>query len=188
MTARITSADNRILRQKILGSRRLSNYWWATVITLGGGGFLLSGISSYTQINLLPFANPTELAFVPQGIVMGFYGTVGLLVALYLWMTIFLDVGGGYNEFNRETGQAEIFRWGFPGKNRRVEIKCPIEDVQAIRVDIKEGINPRRAIYLRVKNKGSIPLTRVGQPLPLSELENQGAELARFLSVPLEGL
>jgi hypothetical protein len=28
----------------------------------------------------------------------------------------------------------------------------------------------------------------VGQPLPLSDLENQGAELAKFLQVPLEGL
>jgi hypothetical protein len=28
----------------------------------------------------------------------------------------------------------------------------------------------------------------VGQPMALSELENQGAELARFLGVPLEGL
>ncbi|MCD8489581.1 MAG: photosystem I assembly protein Ycf4 [Desertifilum sp.] len=188
MTARITSSDNRVLRQKILGSRRFSNYWWATVITLGGGGFLLSGLSSYYQVNLLPFANPTELNFIPQGIVMGFYGILGLLVSLYLWLTILLDVGGGYNEFNRETGKAQIFRWGFPGKNRRVEVDFPLEDVQAIRVDIKEGINPRRAIYLRVKNRAQIPLTRVGQPLPLSDLENQGAELARFLSVPLEGL
>jgi hypothetical protein len=55
-------------------------------------------------------------------------------------------------------------------------------------VDIKEGLNPRRALYLRLKGKKDIPLTRVGQPLPLSELENQGAELARFLGVPLEGL
>ncbi|NEO27337.1 MAG: photosystem I assembly protein Ycf4, partial [Kamptonema sp. SIO4C4] len=33
-----------------------------------------------------------------------------------------------------------------------------------------------------------IPLTRVGEPMSLSDLENQGAELARFLQVPLEGL
>jgi len=33
-----------------------------------------------------------------------------------------------------------------------------------------------------------IPLIRVGQPISLSELENKGAELARCLGVPLEGL
>ena len=31
-------------------------------------------------------------------------------------------------------------------------------------------------------------MTRVGQPMSLAAVENQGAELARFLQVPLEGL
>jgi hypothetical protein len=180
--------DDRLLRQPVLGSRRFSNYWWATVILLGSTGFLLSGISSYLKVNLLPFANPTDLLFVPQGLVMGLYGTAGLLLSLYLWLVIFWNVGGGYNEFSRDTGTAQIFRWGFPGKDRRVEITHSLEEVQAIRVDIKDGLNPRRALYLKIKGKGELPLTRVGQPLSLSLLENQGAELARFLGVPLEGL
>jgi hypothetical protein len=180
--------SNLILRQEILGSRRFSNYFWATVSTLGGIGFLLSSLSSYFQVNLLPFSDPTQLVFIPQGVAMGFYGVAGTLLGLYLWLIVLWDVGGGYNEFNRETGVAKIFRWGFPGKNRRIELTHPLEDLQAIRVDIKEGLSPRRALYLRIKGKGEIPLTRVGQPLPLSELENQGAELARFLGVPLEGL
>ena len=58
----------------------------------------------------------------------------------------------------------------------------------AVRADIQEGLSPRRALYLRIKGKGDIPMTRVGQPISLSDLENQGAELARFLQVPLEGL
>jgi hypothetical protein len=53
---------------------------------------------------------------------------------------------------------------------------------------IKEGLNPQRALYLRVKGRRDIPLTRVGQPLSLADLETQGAELARFLGVSLEGL
>ncbi|MBD1997248.1 photosystem I assembly protein Ycf4 [Oculatella sp. FACHB-28] len=183
-----TTDKDKIFRQQVLGSRRLSNYWWATVITVGATGFLLSGISSYFQVNLLPFSDPTQLIFIPQGLVMGLYGTLGLLLGAYLWLIITWDVGGGYNEFNRETGLATVFRWGFPGKNRRIEVSYPLEDVQAIRADIKEGLNPRRALYLRVQGKGETPLTRVGQPLPLSDLENQGAELARFLGVPLEGL
>jgi len=177
-----------ILRQDILGARRLSNYFWATVSTIGGGGFLLASLSSYFKVNLLPFADPIQLVFIPQGIAMGFYGTIGLLIAIYLWLTMSWNVGGGYNEFNKEKGTATIFRQGFPGKNRRIELTYPLEEVQAIKVDIKEGLNPRRSLYLRVKGRGDIPLTRVGQPLPLSELENQGAELARFLGVSLEGL
>jgi hypothetical protein len=79
-------------------------------------------------------------------------------------------------------------RYGFFGKNRRIEIKQPLEDVTAIRVEIKEGLNPKRSLYLRIKGRSDIPLTRVGQPIPLSELENQGAELARFLQVPWRAL
>lgn len=185
-TASVNKGDR--LRQEILGSRRLSNYWWATVILLGSTGFLLSAISSYLKVNLLPFSNPTELVFVPQGLVMGFYGSAGLLLSLYLWLVILWNVGGGYNEFSQETGMARIFRWGFPGKNRRVEVSHRLEDIQSVRVEIKEGLNPRRALYLKIKGRGEIPLTQVGQPIPLSTLENQGAELARFLGVPLEGL
>jgi hypothetical protein len=179
---------DRLLHQNVLGSRRFSNYWWAIIVTLGATGFLLAGISSYLKVNLLIVTDPTQLVFVPQGLVMGLYGTAGLLLALYLWLVILWDVGGGYNEFNQETGTIKIFRWGFPGKNRRIEIDTRIQDVQAVRINIKEGLNPLRALYLRVKGRRDIPLTRVGQPLSLTELEVQGAELARFLGVPLEGL
>ncbi|MFM6040285.1 MAG: photosystem I assembly protein Ycf4, partial [Sphaerospermopsis kisseleviana] len=36
MTAstRINKSD-RLLHQNVLGSRRLSNYWWATIVSLG---------------------------------------------------------------------------------------------------------------------------------------------------------
>ncbi len=119
---------------------------------------------------------------------MGLYGIAGLLLALYLWLVSLWDVGGGYNEFNRETGKIKIFRWGFPGKNRKIEIDCTMQDIQSVRVELKEGLNPRRALYLRAKGRRDIPLTRVGQPLPLKDLEIQAAQLARFIGVPLEGL
>jgi hypothetical protein len=155
---------------------------------VGGLGFLLAGLSSYLGVNLLPLSDSPPLVFVPQGLVMGAYGVAALLLATYLWFMIGLDVGGGYNAFDKDKQQVTIFRWGFPGKNRRVELTYPLSDIQAIKVDIKEGLNPKRALYLKIKGRGAVPLTRVGQPLPLSELENQGAALARFLSVPLEGL
>lgn len=188
MTAQTISTSDRTLKQPVLGSRRFSNYFWATVVLVGGVGFLLSGISSYTQVNLLPFANPTELIFVPQGLVMGLYGTAAILLSTYLWLVILWDVGGGYNEFNLKDGTVTVFRWGFPGKNRRIEITCDVNDIKSIRVDIKDGVNPKRVLYLRVKGMRDIPLTRVGQPLSLAEVENRAAELARFLAVPLEGL
>lgn len=189
MAAQTTSSsESLVLRQPVLGARRFSNYFWATVVSVGATGFFLASISSYTKTNFLPFSDPTQLVFVPQGLVMGFYGTAGLLLATYLWLTISWDLGGGYNEFNKEKGEVKIFRWGFPGKNRKVEVDLKTSDVQAVKVTLREGVNPRRSLYLKVKGMRDIPLTRVGQPMTLAELENEAAGLAKFLGVPLEGL
>ncbi len=176
------------LRQDILGSRRLSNYFWAVIVTMGGVGFLLSGLSSYLKVNLLIVSDTSNIQFVPQGVALTFYGVAGCLLAIYLWLVIFWDAGGGYNEFDKNTGKATISRSGFPGKNRLVEVNIPLEDIQSVRAEIREGLNPKRVLYLRAKKRRDIPLTRVGEPIALSTLENQGAELAKFLQVPLEGL
>ncbi|MBE9062573.1 photosystem I assembly protein Ycf4 [cf. Phormidesmis sp. LEGE 11477] len=183
------SVGEPVLRKEILGSRRPSNYFWAGVTAIGGVGFFLSGVSSYLHTNLLPFSDlPAQLVFIPQGIAMGFYGIAALLLCLYLCLIVAWDVGGGYNEFDKQIGEARIFRYGFPGKNRQIDLRYPLKDVLAVRADIQEGLSPKRALYLKIKGKGDIPITRVGQPISLSDLENQGAELARFLQVPLEGL
>ncbi|ERN40015.1 photosystem I assembly Ycf4 [Rubidibacter lacunae KORDI 51-2] len=186
MSAAITT--DRLLRQTVQGSRRASNYLWAVVTAIGGIGFFLAGLSSYFHVNLLLVSDPRGLQFIPQGIALLFYGTVGSAISLYQWLTILWDLGSGYNEFDKDAGTATVFRWGFPGKNRRIEISVPLDDVLAVYADIKEGLNPKRSLYLRVKNRQPIPLTRAGEPLPLSDLESCGADLARFLGLPLEGL
>ncbi|AFZ50302.1 photosystem I assembly protein Ycf4 [Dactylococcopsis salina] len=188
MSASTTVQDSQVLTQTIIGARRPSNYFWAVIAMIGGVGFLLAGLSSYFQVNLLIVSDPTDLQFIPQGIALTFYGVAGSLVSTYLWLVVLWDVGGGYNQFDKNTNQVKIFRWGYPGKNRRIELVNKLSDVEAVKAEIKEGLNPTRALYLRVKGRRNIPLTRVGEPLPLSELENRGAELARFLGVPLEGI
>ncbi len=69
-----------------------------------------------------------------------------------------------------------------------MELVYPLSEVQGIRVEVKDGFNPIRALYLRLRGKRDIPLTEVGRPLALSELEDRAAQLARFLAVPVEGL
>jgi len=177
--------NKEIRRYTVLGSRRVSNYWWATVIGSGGLGFLLTGLSSYFQFNLLPIIHAEKILFFPQGFIMSFYGILGILFSIYLVFTILLRIGEGFNEFNKELGRVRIFRWGFPGKNRRIDLIYPIDDIKAIRVELKDGIQSKRTIYLCVKGQRQIPLTRVGQPLTLEEIEIQAAELAQFLQKDL---
>ena len=180
--------EQQTLRQDVLGTRRFSNLLWAAIISIGGVGFLLAGLSSYLKTNLLIVSDTSQLQFIPQGVALTFYGVAGSLLATYLWLLLFWNVGGGYNEFNKETDKVTIFRQGYPGKNRQVEVNFPISEVQSVRAEIREGLSPKRALYLRSKKRRDVPLTRVGEPIALSTLENQGAELARFLEVPLEGL
>jgi len=177
------------IRQEIIvGSRRFSNYFWGIFLAIGGISFLLAGLSSYFKVNFLPIANPTELVFIPQGLVMMFYGTLSFSLSIYILSTILWDVGSGYNEYNKLENLVKIVRKGFPGKNREILLTYPLTSVQSIGIKISEGLNPQRSIYLCLKDERKIPLTPVQQPDSISNLEKQAADLARFLDLKLENL
>ena len=180
--------QNEIRRDEIIGSRRFSNYFWSVVLFLGGIGFLLAGISSYLKINLLPFTNSTELVFIPQGLVMMFYGTLSFGISVYIITTVLLDIGGGYNEYNRIESLVKIVRKGFPGKNREILLTYPLSNIKYIGIKITEGLNPTRSIYLCLKDDRKIPLTPVQEPTSISNLEEEAASLAKFLNLKLENL
>lgn len=180
--------QNEIRQDKIVGSRRFSNYFWSVFLFIGGLGFLLAGISSYFKINLLPFANPTELVFIPQGLVMIFYGTLSLGISIYIILTVLLDIGSGYNEYNRTENLVKIVRKGFPGKNREILLTYPVSNIRSIGIKITEGLNPTRSIYLCLKDERKIPLTPVQEPTSISNLEEEASDLAKFLDLKLENL
>jgi hypothetical protein len=180
--------QNEIRQDKIIGSRRFSNYFWSFFLLTGGLGFLLAGMSSYFKINLLPFANPTELVFIPQGLVMMFYGTLSLGISIYIIFTMLLDIGSGYNEYNKIENLVKIVRKGFPGKNREILLTYSLSNVRAIGIKITEGLNPTRSMYLCLKDERNIPLTPVQEPTAISNLEEEAADLAKFLDLKLENL
>lgn len=177
-----------IRQESIIGSRRLSNYFWAFFLFIGGLSFLLAGLSSYFKINLLPFTNPTEIIFLPQGIVMLFYGTLSLGFSFYIIITITLDIGSGYNEYNKVENVVKIVRRGFPGKNREILLTYSLLEVQSIGIKITDGLNPIRNIYLCLKDKRTIPLKPAEEPMAISDLEGEATDLAKFLNLKLENL
>ena len=177
-----------IRQEKIIGSRRFSNYFWSFFLFIGGLGFLLAGISSYFRINLLPFTDTSNLVFIPQGLVMIFYGTLSIGISIYIVITIVLDIGSGYNEYNKAENLVKIVRRGFPGRNREVLLTYPLSNVKAIGIKITEGLNPTRSIYLCLKDERNIPLTPVQEPTAISDLEEEAASLAKFLDLKLENL
>nr|YP_009159766.1 photosystem I assembly protein Ycf4 [Carnegiea gigantea]AKR06788.1 photosystem I assembly protein Ycf4 [Carnegiea gigantea] len=178
--------SERIWIELITGSRKISNFCWAFILFLGSLGFLLVGISSYLGRNLISLFPPQPIFFFPQGIVMSFYGIAGLFISSYLWCTILWNVGSGYDRFDRKEGRVCIFRWGFPGKNRRIFLRFLIKDIQSIRIELQEGIYTRSVLYLEIRGQGALPLTRTDENLTPREIEQKAAELAYFLRVPIE--
>lgn len=174
-----------VRRYVVVGSRRVSNYVWAMISFIGGLDFVLTGLSSYAHINLVPMVRAEALRFFPQGLIMVFYGSLGLLISFYLVLTILWGVGGGFNKFDKQSGHVRIFRWGFPGKHRIIDLNYALDDIEAIRLELSEGLSPKRRIYLCVKGEREIPLTRVGQPISLEEIEKLASELAQFLQKDL---
>ena len=180
--------QSEIRQDKIIGSRRLSNYFWAFFLLIGGIGFLLAGMSSYFQLNLLPFTNATELIFIPQGLIMMFYGTLSFGISIYIIITILLDIGSGYNEYNKIENLVKIVRKGFPGKNREILLTYPLSNIKSIGIKITEGLNPTRSIYLCLTDERNIPLNPVQEPSSISNLEEKASDLAKFLDLKLENL
>ena len=99
MMAGLYEKDDKITTY-INGSRRLSNIFWALAISFGGLGFFLTGLSSYVKTNLLLFSDVNEVLLIPQGIVLLFYGTAGIVLGVFLCLTVWWDIGFGYNEYN----------------------------------------------------------------------------------------
>ena len=55
-TNEATNTRARTVRRYIIpGCLNVSNFCWATITSFGGAGFILGGLSSFVQRNLLPF-------------------------------------------------------------------------------------------------------------------------------------
>ena len=173
------------MKSNLDGSRSLSNLFWALAVSLGGLGFFLNGLSSYFKTNLI-FSSSSQISFIPQGIVLVFYGTVGLILGIFLWLTIWWDVGAGYNDYNRDLQEIKLYRKGFPGKNREVVLKFAFADVKSIKMRIKEVLNPKRQLLLCLNDNREIPLTGVEQPIALNKIESEAIAIAKWLNVFLE--
>jgi len=104
------------VRYEVAGARRLSNFIWGIILSLGGTAFLLTGLSSYFSRPLIPFVSFSTIQFFPQGLVMCFYGTLGILLATYIWLILLWNLGQGFNNLILKDDKLEFFDGDFPEK------------------------------------------------------------------------
>ena len=174
------------IKSYFTGSRRVSNIFWSFTVSLGGFGFFLTGLSSFFEKNLLLFSDSSGISFIPQGIVLLFYGTVGSILGIFLTLTVWWNVGSGYNEYNRNIQKVKLYRKGFPGKNRELTFVFSFEEIKSIKMRIKEGLNPKRQLLLCLTDTRVIPLTGIEQPFALNVVEDEAIKIAKYLNVFLE--
>jgi hypothetical protein len=167
----------------IPGYCRFSNIFWFILLICVGTGFLITGLSSYFQISI--FFNLPQINYIPQGIIMTFYGTLAITQSILILIGILFDVGGGFNRFDKEDGRIQIVRKGWPGKNKTILLTYTFDEIDKVEVFIREGLNPKRIIYLLNKDGRKIPLNPISQPMSLQEIEDRAFKLANFLKVDL---
>nr|YP_009995666.1 photosystem I assembly protein Ycf4 [Haymondia wallichii]WNM89668.1 hypothetical protein [Toxicopueraria peduncularis]QNQ64614.1 photosystem I assembly protein Ycf4 [Haymondia wallichii]UZA65190.1 photosystem I assembly protein Ycf4 [Haymondia wallichii]UZA65357.1 photosystem I assembly protein Ycf4 [Haymondia wallichii]UZA65442.1 photosystem I assembly protein Ycf4 [Haymondia wallichii] len=195
--------SKQVLVYSMTESRKISNFFWAFIIFLGSLGLLLVAISSYLGMDFFIFSEEISdfpfipdsiyFPFIPQGATMAFYGIGGLFICFYLWSIILWDVGGGYDIFNKKEKKVRFVRWGFPGKNRRIILEIPMNEIHSIRIitGVKEGgiftrtLTYDSIVYLETIEQGFIPLTRIEDNLSPPEIAHKAGELSLFLGVPL---
>jgi len=176
-----------IQRYVLYGGRRFNNYIYARIIYFGGLGFLITGISSWIRKDLLPFINIAEIQFFPQGATICFYGTLATLLRSYLSLNRLFSIGSGFNEYNKEKQQIHIFRWGFPGKNRRLNFFYAFSEIKSLRLESQNQLS-NLDLYLLLKAERKILLIKFEKEKQVSpqELEYISSNLARFLNTTLE--
>ena len=179
---------NIIRRDVLLGSRQISNYFFFRNLFFGGIVFFLIGFPN-SRKSLLP--RNIEIKFLPQGIVICFYGRLAARFSLYRIIRRLLLVGRGVNEYNKKRGRVHILRWGFPNKIRRLEFSYLFSELESIRIERQEQLlQPIELnLYLLLKDQRKIILLKpnIENINSLKKIEQFSANLAKFLQIPLKG-
>lgn len=180
-----------IRRDIIFGTRRFSNYVFNGILFLCGLCLFLGGLSRRQQKSIIPFLDITEIQFLPQGIIICFYGLISIRLRSYFFVRGSFAVGTGFTEYNKEKKQIRIFRWGFPGNNRQLEIIYPFSELESLQIEnLNRFIRPMTLnLYLILKKNQKILITGIdiAEILSTQKAEIFATKLAQFLQIPLEG-
>ena len=118
-----------IIKDEIKDPNEITKNILNIILLLGSLSFLITGISSYTNIKILMFIDPKEITFFPQGATMSFYGILGIAFSINQILITYAKVGEGFNKFDKYTGKINIYRKGFFGTNENINLLYEITDI-----------------------------------------------------------
>ncbi len=163
---------------KVRGSREWTTGLWTVGLCGGGLFFLVTGSMSYS--------GQTALAYVPQGIFLMFYGTLAIVLSLFLLGTLVWDVGSGACSMDKTRNLCRVIRLNFPGAYRMFEMTFPVSRVKGVNLELRAGLFPKRILGLTVGGVRQLPLNYNQELIKISTLETLALALAKWLGVGLE--
>jgi len=170
------------LVEKILSSKNRENVLLSSFLTLIGIGYFLAGTSSFYNVSYLPFSECKIISFIPQGIIMVFYGTLGIFLGVFINLsTLCFKVGLGVNVYNQTREKLIVSRKLFPSFPRKeTKLCCVVSffEVVSLRVSLTYGKEGR----LRPCKKGGnvVALSEEGDKYSICYLK--GSKLVRYLT------
>jgi len=175
-----------IIRDIVSNSNYIGNYIFARLLNFRGSLFFIIGFSSWNKPTNFYFYIP-EIQFIPQGFAICFYGRLMFFASAYLFLIRFFSIGTGFNEYNKQKEEITIFRWGFPGKNRRFKLSYSLIEIETLILENRNYIIEMNnsSLYLLMTNKQKVLLIRDSM-LTVQEIEYFSSELAKFLNLPIK--
>jgi hypothetical protein len=177
------------------GTNIFANYICFILLFLFGNEFLITGFLSYLNENKNFFfiENFSTIKFLPQGILLIFYGTCSIFLSILVSLLIKINIGSGKNEFDLENKIIRITRKGFPILTKKFQFKqkniyfvYPFSELLNLELEIKEGINPSRITYLILKDGRRIPITASHKLENLLSIESKAIYIAKLLKIDLK--
>lgn len=161
----------------VVGSRRPSNAILSLACFFASLGFLFNGA----------FLAPTDQT--PGRLLSCFYGLTCAGFCVYLAFLMVLNVGGGWNIFDTEKQNVRLFRWGFPGKNRRVDLNYGLNHVNSLVWDQTASKQPggSQAMFLGLDltDQREIPFCSI-RGSKWEQTERLVSDLGQFLNRPVK--
>lgn len=163
----------------VVGSRRPSNAILSLACFFASLGFLF---------NTAFFADQSQN---PGRLLSCFYGLTCAGFCVYLVFLMLLNVGGGWNIFDTEKQNVRIFRWGFPGKNRRVDLNYGLNNVNSLVWDqtasnrVQPGGGDTMFLGLDLNDQREIPFCSIGGS-KWEQTERLVSDLGQFLDKPVK--
>nr|ALP13674.1 Ycf4 [Karenia brevis] len=167
------------------GARNTSNLIFSILLTLGGLGFFLTGLSSFFKYNLIFLTNVSEIAFLPQGIVLLLYGTIGLTLGSFLFLTFYWNLGAGYNLYCTKKKAVLFYRTRFPGRktNNPLLLKFPFATINSLGLKRGTALSPDNSVIAYTSNGSKFPLMYTDT---MEVARNSAMTLAYLMNCPVD--